>query len=175
MKVIGILGAIWGAVGMFWMLVSAIWGLAQIAWDAYSGGFTWVHWVVCVLWVIFMAHAEGYKGFQKSFSPRTAARIHYLWTNPKVLHSVLAPFFAMGYFHGTKRTKMVAWILSFGILGLVLLVRLLPQPWRGIIDVGVVVGLTWGTISLAIFVVRAFVRGEPDASPGVPGERPEGA
>ncbi|MEM8954388.1 MAG: hypothetical protein AAGD22_09580 [Verrucomicrobiota bacterium] len=168
MRVVGLLGAIWGAAGMFWMLGYAVWGLAPIAWDAYSGGFTRVQWVACGLWVIFMAHAEGYKGFQKSFSPRTAARIHYLWTKPNVLHSILAPFFSMGYFHGTRRTKTVAWCLSLGVLGLVLLVGYLPQPWRGIVDVGVVVGLSWGMISLAIFLVRAFVRGEPDASPGVP-------
>jgi hypothetical protein len=169
MKVIGILGSLWGALGVFGLLGYAIWRLAPIAWEAYAGGFTVVQWVVFAVWVIFMARAEGYKGFQKSFSPRTAARIHYLSAKPKVLHSLLAPFFSMGYFHGTKRTKIVAWCLSLGVLGLVLLVRLLPQPWRGIIDAGVVIGLTWGIISLAIYVVRAFVRGEPDASPEVPG------
>jgi hypothetical protein len=35
-------------------------------------------------------------------------------------------------------------------------VRLLPQPWRGIVDAGVVVGLTWGTISLVVFCIQAL-------------------
>jgi len=63
----------------------------------------------------------------------------------------------MGYFHATKRTKIVAYSLTIGITLLVILVRLIPQPWRGIIDAGVVVGLTWGVLSLIIFILRSFV------------------
>jgi hypothetical protein len=74
----------------------------------------------------------------------------------------------MGYFHADRRTRIVAHALTFGIVVLVLLVRLLPQPWRGIIDTGVVVGLTWGLVSLAVFTIRAFAHGRPDASPCVP-------
>ena len=39
---------------------------------------------------------------------------------------------------------------------LVALVRRLDQPWRGIIDAGVVVGLAWGLAALWIFTARAF-------------------
>jgi hypothetical protein len=42
------------------------------------------------------------------------------------------------------------------IVLLIGLVRLLPQPRRGIVDAGVAVGLTWGTISLVLFSIRAL-------------------
>jgi hypothetical protein len=74
----------------------------------------------------------------------------------------------MGYFHATRRTKIVAYSLSFGILILVILVHRLDQPWRGIIDAGVVLGLGWGVVSLAVSVYRALTRGTYEPSPEVP-------
>ena len=54
-----------------------------------------------------------------------------------------------------------------GIVTLVLLVRLAPQPWRGIIDAGVVLGLGIGSASILYFVVRAL-RDGPPAPPDLP-------
>jgi hypothetical protein len=54
-----------------------------------------------------------------------------------------------------------------GIIILVLVVRLLSPPWRGIVDLGVVIGLTWGFISLLIFNLLAFTE-KFQYSPEVP-------
>jgi hypothetical protein len=116
-----------------------------------------------------MAYTEGYRGFQKQFSPRTAARVRYLRDRPDGLRSLLAPLFAMGFFHATRRTKIVAFALTFGILILVMLVHRLEQPWRGIIDASVVLGLSWGVVSLAASMVAALGRPDYTASPEVPG------
>lgn len=168
MKIVGILGALWAVIGVFGLLGSAVYRLGVRALEAFEMGFSTVHWIVLVPVVLVMAYSEGYKGFQKKFSPRTAARIHHLAARPNLLHSLLGPVFAMGFFHANRRTKIVAFSLTFGIICLVLLVRLLPQPWRGIVDAGVVVGLAWGMLSLAIFVVRALLRENPDGSPELP-------
>ena len=45
---------------------------------------------------------------------------------------------------------MTSWSMVLGIVTLVVLVRRLPQPWRGIIDGGVVVGLSWGIVAILI-------------------------
>lgn len=168
MKTVGIIGSAWGALGVFALLGTATGRLAPRALEAVRMELTPLHWIILVLWVLFMAYAEGYKGFQKKFSPRTAARVHHLSTRPRLLHTLLAPLFCMGYFHATKRTKIVAYALTTGIILLVILVRMAPQPWRGIIDAGVVIGLSWGMISLAIYILRAFAKSRPDASPEVP-------
>ena len=68
----------------------------------------------------------------------------------------------------SRRTKITAYALTFGIVVLVILVHRLDQPWRGIIDAGVVVGLGWGVLSLALCIVRALTRPDFDASPCVP-------
>ena len=41
------------------------------------------------------------------------------------------------------------------IIGFVLIARQLPQPWRGIVDAGVVVGLGLGIISILYFMISA--------------------
>ena len=149
------------------MLVFAIVRLAPVALEAYETRLDMLHWIVAALVVVLMAYAEGYRGFQLRFSPRTAARVRYLRDRPGVLRSLLAPLFAMGFFQANRRTKTVAYAGTFGIVGLVLLVRVLGQPWRGIIDLGVVVGLTWGTVSLMLSIVTALTRNTYPVSPEV--------
>jgi hypothetical protein len=78
----------------------------------------------------------------------------------------------MGYFHATRRRKIVSYSLTSGIVLLILAVHHLAQPWRGIIDGGVVIGLVWGIISILWFTVRAFSGNCFDYSPEVPEHSP---
>jgi hypothetical protein len=167
-RFIGTLGASWGAVGVFGLLLFAIYRLTPRALEAYRDGLSTGQWLIAAVVLVFMAYAEGYRGFQTRFSPRTAARIRYLRDRPRVVHTALAPLFAMGYFHATRRTRIVAYSLTLGIMTLVILVHRLDQPWRGIIDAGVVLGLGWGVISLAACVYQALSRETYQPSPEVP-------
>jgi uncharacterized membrane protein HdeD (DUF308 family) len=67
----------------------------------------------------------------------------------------LAPLFCMGFFHGSRARLARSWLLTLGIVALVLGIRAMPQPWRGLIDAGVVVGLSWGSVSILVHAVRA--------------------
>lgn len=168
-RAIGIVGAVWGGAGVFALLGFAVYRLAPKAVEAFRGGLTAGQWTLVALVCLFMGYAEGYRGFQKQFSPRTAARIRYLRDFPSAARTVLAPLFCMGYFHATRRTRIVAFALPVGIIVLVMLVHQLAQPWRGIIDAGVVLGLSWGMVSLAASIVQAFASPAGVASPEVPG------
>ena len=167
MKWTGRLGAAWGAAGVTGVLVFAIVRIGPKALAAYAAGLDSTQWIVAVAFAVFMAYSEGYRGFQLRFSPRTAARVRYLRDRPDFLRSLLAPLFAMGFFHANKRTRTVAYGLSLGIAVLVMLVRMLAQPWRGIVAMGVVLGLTWGIVSLAASIVTALTRDEYPVSPEV--------
>ena len=170
-SMLGTMGALWGLGGVLALLLSACFRLWPKAVDAFSYTFGWYHWTSLIVIVLGMAYAEGYKGFQKAFSPRTAARARYLRTNPRVVHIILAPFFCMGYFHATKRRRITSISLTLGIIVLIIMVSALSQPWRGIIDAGVVVGLAWGVISLLLFGIQALGTGPYPYSPEVPDGR----
>jgi len=167
-EIIGILGAFWGLAGVSLLLGSAVYRLSLLAIDAFSYTLHWHHWLALAAIVLFMAYSEGYRAFQKGFSPRVVARARYLKLHPQPLHAALAPLFCMGFLHATKRRQITSISVTAGIIVLVLLVRLLPQPWRGIVDAGVVVGLMWGLISLGVFALRAFLAEEFLFSPEIP-------
>jgi hypothetical protein len=168
--VAGRCGAYWGLAGVILLLGSAVFRLTPLALDAFSYEWHWLHWTGFVVVVFFMAYAEGYRAFQKAFSPRVAARARYLLTHRNMLHMLLAPLFCMAYFHAPRRRQITSLSVTAGIIVLVILVRLLAQPWRGIIDGGVVVGLAWGLVSLTVFGFQALTADEFPYAPEVPEE-----
>lgn len=161
--------SLWGVGGVTALLASAIWRLTPLAVEPIRAGSlqAW-HWPVMVVWIGFMAWAEGYRGFQTKFSPRTAARALHLGRHPTPLRAALAPLFCMGFFGATRKVRITAWSVTTMVICLVLLVGALDQPWRGIVDAGVVIGLLWGVLSLLAFFVRGLVTGELPVDPELP-------
>ena len=152
--------ALWGVGGVLLLLGQALARLTPLALEPVADGtMTTLHWSIYLGWIVLNAWAEGYRGFQKRFSPRVAYRALYLARNPKPLHVALAPAFCMSLFHAQKRSKIVAWGILIGVIFLVIAVRQLAQPWRGIVDAGVVVGLVWGVVAIVIYFLRGL-RGE---------------
>jgi len=165
---LGRLAAIWGFVGVCLFLGSAIVKLALIAAQIDLEELSIWQWIIMCAWVAFMAYYEGYKGFQKSFSPRVASRVHYLLENLTPLRFVLAPLFCLGFFDAERKRIIFIFCLTAAIMLVVSLVKHMPMPWRGIMDVGVVVGLSWGLTSVVIFSVKAFFTKNFVCSAGVP-------
>ena len=65
----------------------------------------------------------------------------------------------MGFIESQYKLKIAVVGTTICIVGLILLFEnVVPQPWRGILDFGVIVGLVWGLVALLIlFVVFCFV------------------
>jgi len=174
-KVRGAFAAGWGVLGVFLLIGSAIYRLIPIAVDALTQTLTWYHWATLLLLLFFMLYSEGYRGFQLGFSPRVAARAKYLKDHPSFWHVLFAPLFCMGYFHATKRRKYTSILVTLTIVLFVVLVHRLIQPWRGIVDLGVVAGLVWGLGSLVVFSYLAFTSESFDYSPDTPVGLPDQA
>lgn len=168
---LGLFGVFWALAGIIGLLGISVLRLAQIAADAFAYDWHWYHWLALGLIIVFMAYTEGYRGFQQSFSPRVASRIRYLSEQPRPLWILLAPLFCMGYFHIRKREKIVIYTLTVGIILIILSMRLLPQPWRGIVDTGVVVGLSWGLVATAVFALQALTVETFPFTPALPDDQ----
>jgi hypothetical protein len=144
---------LWGIGGVVWLLVHALQRLVPIAMQITEIELGPVRGSVCVLWLFFMAYTEGYRGFQTSFSPRVVSRALTL-PGSSFVFQCLAPLYCMSFFHATRRRLIVAWVLSTSIILFIALFRLLPFEWRVILDVGVVVGLGWGVLSLVGHAIK---------------------
>ncbi len=150
----GRIGYVWGIGGVALVLVDALLRLTPIAVDAFSQPLSWVQWSFLLGWLGFMGFVEGYRGFHLSFSPRVLVRARYLRQNPRWLDVALAPLFCSSLFRTTRRRLIASWGMVAGIVSVVLLVRTLAQPWRGLVDLGVVAGLSAGLASMAVWLVR---------------------
>lgn len=150
MKVVGF---VWGIGGVLLLLSFAVFRLSPMALALGDISLGLVHWAALLFSILYMLYAEGYKGFYLGFAPRVVARANYLASNPQPLLLILAPLFCMGYIHATRKRQLLSFALTGMIICFVLIVRLLPQPWRGIVDAGVVAGLLLGILSICYFLM----------------------
>lgn len=166
---LGKAAASWGLLGVAALLLNAVVRLTPVAVEAFASHRlgAW-QWLLAVGFVGFMAYYEGYRGFQQGFSPRAVARAVHLARNPRPLHAALAPLFCMGLLHASRRRLVASWILLVSIVAIVWVVRGVPQPYRGIIDAGVVVGLGWGLAALVASAWAALAGAPPRVSPELP-------
>ena len=170
LSVTGILISTWGIAGVALVILRALVELTPIALEILGSSQLepW-HWVVLVSWIGINAYAEGYAGFHCKFSPRTVDRALFLGSNPTFVRVVFAAPFCTGLFAAPRRAMIASWTLVVGILVLVLTVGQLAQPWRGIIDAGVVVGLSCGLVSLLGLYVQAIFTDRQPVRHDVPG------
>jgi hypothetical protein len=163
-----VLGAIWGMAGVVFILARAVLVLLPQALVPLERGIRPSLALLYLLSIAFNGYAEGYRAFHKKFSPRVAARALHLLRDRSTVHLLLAPLFVMAFFHAPRRRLIATWVMLVALVLLIWAVRQVPQPWRGVIDAGVVVALTWGIASLLYFFVRGLRGVEPPASAELP-------
>lgn len=128
-------------------------------------------WSLMAVWAAYMAYAEGYSAFQKKFSPLVVKRAMGLSSRKSPLNILLAGPFSMGLFGATKKRMIVSWCISVGVFGIVKIVKILPYPYRSIVDAGVVAGLSYGLSSILIIGGKALLTGKsPDCDDCFPQE-----
>lgn len=159
---------LWGIAGVLALLAQAVYKLAPLAWELKDLELGAFELAALVGWVAVNAYSEGYRGFHKMFSPRVVARARCLDARPHPPHVLLAPLYCMGMIHATRKRLIISWTLALAIIAIVIAVRHLAQPWRGIVDAGVVVGLAIGMLSILYFVALAFAGRAVDVDPDLP-------
>jgi hypothetical protein len=161
----------WAVASVLLVLGQAVFRLGRIALDAFTHyQLSAVQWAVALAWLAFMLHSEGYRGFHQAFSPRVVARALHLGRRPRAWLVLLAPLYCMSLVHASRKRQITSWIVLSMIVGLVIGVRQMPQPYRGIIDLGVIAGLAFGMGS----VIYHLVRGVRGLAPPVPADLPPG-
>lgn len=161
---------LWGVSGVLLLFGRAIVRLAPMAWQPIAErSLSPLHIALYVAWVAFNAYSEGYRAFQKAFCPRVIGRAHQLASEPTGVRALLAPLYCLSLFHANRRGLIVAWTMLAVIALLVALLRITPQPWRGIIDGGVVIALVWGAVVLLVLATRTLLGSPPRAKLNLPG------
>ncbi|KAG7339761.1 hypothetical protein IV203_025441 [Nitzschia inconspicua] len=175
-KTMAVFGSLWGSFGVIYILAKAVKRVIPIAMEPFAGGsltFTPFQWSMYALSCLFFAYAEGYKGFHLKFSPLVVKRSFTLvigtpqGNNP--LNYLLAPLYSMGLFAATRKRLITSWSVTLGVAAIVAAVKRLPLVPRCIVDAGVIVGLTLGSMSIVYHFVKSIVTGKlPQIDPCLP-------
>ncbi|NVB39508.1 hypothetical protein G6O69_16825 [Pseudenhygromyxa sp. WMMC2535] len=168
-----LLTLLWAVTGVLAVLVDAIVRLLPRALEpVMAGELDFFGAAAYLAAMVGLGYSEGYRGFQCRFSPRVAARAMHLARTPSPWWLIaLAPAMVMGLVHATRRRLIGSWGLVGAIITMILLVRMLDQPWRGAVDAGVVIGLGWGAVA-TVGWAATVLRGR---DPGIELDLPEDA
>jgi hypothetical protein len=167
---VSVLVGAWGVFGVALLLGRAAARLAVYAVEPIrEHSLTPLQMAIYGTWATIGLYFEGYRAFQKRFCPRVAARALHLGEHRNALHVALAPLFCMGFFHANRRTKALAWGTTMMIVCFIAVLRHVPQPWRGIVDGGVVPPLVWGAVAVIVLYVRGLA-GADIGSAELPGD-----
>lgn len=159
--------AVWGVLGVLGVLGTAVVRLLPIGLAPLADPLPTHVLAAYGLSLAFFGYTEGFKAFHKGFCPRVAARAHHLRFERSWTRRLMAPLFCMGFFGARTRRLTSSWALALGLVALIAVVKALPQPTRGVIDLGVVAALGAGMASLVFHFVQGF-RGRLDTDPELP-------
>ena len=128
--------SIWGVTGVILILGQAVAKLLPIAIEPFERmDLSPTQWIFALFWFVFMGYSEGYRGFQKAFCPRVVRRAWTLHHRSPFHHILLAPLYSMGYFHATKKRKIVSWSVTTCIFLLVISIKHLSPTGKSLMEV----------------------------------------
>lgn len=146
----GSLAAVWALLGVAALFAMAVVRLGARAMNSLQAGVGPMEFVLLVSLVLLFVVGEGWAALQRKWVPRVVARARELRHRGLILHRLLAPLYGMSLIGAGSRTLVRGWAGVAAVIVAVLAVRLLPDPWRGMVDLAVAAALSWGLLALAL-------------------------
>ncbi len=138
----------WTLIGVAALFTSAIYRLGTRGVATIQAGLGWGEWLVLVLLTVAFVYGEGFRALDRRWVPRLVERALLLRNDPRILVRLVAPLYGLSLVGAARDDLIRGWLLTTAILGAVLIVRALPDPWRGIVDFAVAAALAWGLVAI---------------------------
>lgn len=138
----------WALIGVGGLLAWATYRLGSRGIDTIRGGLEVGEWVVLALLVPAFAYTEGFLAMDRRWVPKVVERARRLVDDNRRALWLVAPFYGMSLIGSGRKELLRAWLGTAAIVAAVALVRMLPEPWRGIIDLSVATALAWGLAAI---------------------------
>lgn len=146
----GRLASVWAIVGVSALFALAVARLGTRGLEGLTGGLTALEWGLLASLVVLFVVGEGWAALQRKWVPRVVSRARALRESDALHHRLLAPLYGMSLIGGKPRTCLRAWAGVAAVVLAVVLVRMLPDPWRAMIDLAVASALSWGLVALLL-------------------------
>lgn len=153
----------WAVAGVTALFGNAVFRLGSRAFSTVAAGLSPVEWLALVALTVFFVYAEGVRALQRRWVPRMLGRAAEL-RRRRSAYRLLAPLYAMSLVGAPIATLLRAWGGVAAIVLAIILIRYVPEPWRGIVDFGVSAALAWGIVAIVVGAVTALR--DPPTAPG---------
>ena len=142
------MAAAWTLVGVSGLFASAVLRLGGRGVETILAGLGPLEWTILTALTLLMVYMEGVLTFQRRWVPKLIDRARAVRGEPFLLQ-LLAPLYGLSLIGGPAKRVLRGWLGTAAIVGAVLAVRALPDPWRGVVDFAVASALGWGLVCIA--------------------------
>lgn len=139
---------LWAVAGVSALFAWAVWRLGWRGLMTIRGGLAGLEWAILVVLTVAFVYAEGYRALDRRWVPGLIERARALRFEHRSLVRLLAPLHGMALIAVSRGRLVRAWLGTLAIVAAILLVRTLPEPWRGIVDFSVAAALAWGLVAI---------------------------
>lgn len=145
----------WALLGSTAVFVQAVVGLGAEGLATVRAGLAPLEWAALALITAAFVYGEGVLALERRFIPHLVRRAREVRRAPLPIR-LLAPLHAFSLVGASRGTLVRAWAGVAAIVLAVVVVRALPGPWRGIVDIGVAGAMAWAVVALVRQSPRAF-------------------
>lgn len=151
----GDIAVLWALAGVAALFGSAVFRLGGRGIETIVHGLAPLQWVALTVLTFVMVYGEGVVALQRRWVPKLIERARAL-RDERFGLQLLAPLYGLSLVGAPAPRLIRAWLGTTAIVTAILIVRSLPDPWRGIIDFSVAAALGWGLVSIARRAPHAF-------------------
>ena len=160
-RVGGVAAVCWALLGVVLLFATSIVQLGARGIATIRSGLDPAEWLALPVLTALFVYGEGMRGLQRRWVPAVLRRIAELPATRRAWYRLLSPLYAMSLVGAPKRTLWRAWAGVAAIVAAVLVVRSLPEPWRGMTDLAVAAALTWGLVAILAGAARLIAGTSP--------------
>jgi hypothetical protein len=138
----------WAVAGVSALFASASYRLGERGIAVIRDGLGGWEWVALACLTGLFVYGEGFLALDRKWVPGLMRRARELRTERRLVLRLLAPLYGLSLIGAPPAKLVPSWLGTGAIVGAILLVRALPDPWRGIIDFAVAAALAWGLVAI---------------------------
>ena len=162
--------ATWALGGFAAIMGQALYRLTPQAIETLGGPLEPAQQAAAAASILLFSIGKGYFVFHRKFAPRFALKLRGLVRVRPVAPVILAALYCMGL-APARRADVAAWLRSLaftaGIVAMIIGLRQVDAPWRGIVASGVAVALALGTVTTLAQGIRTVVRATAAVRPAL--------
>lgn len=138
----------WAVIGVSILFATASYRLGERGVSVIRGGLGGWEWMALAGLTLVFVYGEGFLALDRKWVPGLMRRARELKDERSFLLRLFAPLYGLSLIGAPPARLLLSWLGTLAIVGAVLIIRLLPDPWRGIVDFAVAAALAWGLVAI---------------------------